>query len=279
MNHTFFITIAWNQKQVIGLQPISSADNKSIKLASSLKIKKFREDQGLFLVEGTRAVDEILQRPELLEVLLVSTDREQKTLISGLPAGKIVWVEPKLMGHFCTTENPQGIAAVVKKPSWSWINVTDSEGLLIYLDRIADPGNLGSILRSCWAFGVKGVLMSPGCVDLFNPKVVRSTMGAIIHLPVFVDVSSDAVRKLGEAGYSIMCTDVEQGRAYYKLDYKGAALIILGSEGHGVNEELKQESAQIINIPIEPGVESLNVAAACAIIVAEARRQHQEGVV
>ncbi len=260
------------------MQPISSADNKFIKLASSLKVKKYREDQGLFLVEGTRSVDEILQRPELLEVLLVSTSREQKSLLNGLPAGKIVEVEPKLMGHFCTTDNPQGIAAIVKKPSWSWIDVTGGGGLLIYLDRIADPGNLGSILRSCWAFGVKGVLMSPGCVDLFNPKVVRSTMGAILHLPVFADVSSYAVRNLGEAGYSIICTDVEQGRAYYELDYKGAVLIILGSESQGVSEELKQESAQIINIPIEPGVESLNVAAACAIIMAEARKQHQEGI-
>lgn len=255
------------------MQLISSADNKFIKLASSLKLRKYREELGMFLVEGARFVDEVLAQPELIEVILVRADRAEEIDLNRLPVKKTVLVDPRLAKHFCSTENPQGIAAVVRKPDWSWSQTMAEEGLLLYLDRIADPGNLGSILRSCQALGVKGVLMSPGCVDLFNPKVVRSTMGAILHLPCFTAVGVDEVRALSQAGYSLFCTDTEQGQPYYDVDYRGEVLVILGSEAQGVDRELRNECGLGINIPIEPEVESLNVAAACAIIVAEARRQ------
>lgn len=257
------------------MQFISSPDNKFIKLASSLKIRKYREAAGLFLVEGWRSVNETLTRRELIEAILAAADIREELDSNRLPDEKIMIVEPKLMKQVCSTDNPQGIAAIVRKPQWAWGQVSASGGLLVYLDRISDPGNLGSILRSCWAFGVQAVLMSPGCVDLYNPKVVRSTMGAILNLPVFSDVGPAELVVLKEAGFALVSTDVGGGQRYYDVDFRIPTIIILGSEAHGISRELKDISAIKINIPITPGVESLNVAAACAIIVAEARRQRQ----
>lgn len=256
---------------------ISSPDNKYIKLASSLKVKKYREATGLFLVEGRRSVNEVLSRPELVEAILAAADCCEEVDSNRLPADKIMMVEPKLLKQVCSTDNPQGIAAIVRQPHWSWSQINARGGLLVYLDRISDPGNLGSILRSCWALGVQGVLMSPGCVDLYNLKVVRSTMGAILNLPVFTDVGLAELALLQEAGFALTCTDTDRGQKYYDVDLKIPTVMIFGSEAHGVSGELKEISGIKINIPIEPGVDSLNVAAACAIIVAEARRQHQEG--
>ncbi|MEQ8200221.1 MAG: RNA methyltransferase [Syntrophomonadaceae bacterium] len=260
------------------MQFISSPDNRFIKLASSLKVRKYREATGMFLVEGWRSVNEVLVRPELIEMIMVTADRGKEVDISMLPGDKTMELEPKLLKQVCATDNPQGIAAIVRKPSWSWGQVTAAGGLLIYLDRISDPGNLGSILRSCLALGVKGVLMSPGCVDLYNLKVVRATMGAILNLPVLQDVGKEEVAALREAGYAIACTDADGGQRYYDVDLKAPTLVILGSEGHGVGDELKELSGARINIPVEPAVDSLNVAAACAIIIAEARRQRQESM-
>ena len=258
------------------MQFISSPDNKYIKLASSLKVRKYREAAGLLLVEGRRSVNEALTRPELIEAILAAADGSEAVDSGRLPDAKIMLVEPKLFKQVGSTDNPQGIAAIVRQPRWAWSQISTSGGLLVYLDRISDPGNLGSILRSCWALGVQGVLMSPGCVDLYNPKVVRSTMGAILNLPVFADVGQPELAVLTAAGFALACTDTERGQKYHDVDFKIPTVIILGSEAHGVSEELQEICGTKINIPIEPGVDSLNVAAACAIIVAEARRQRQE---
>lgn len=255
---------------------VSSPDNKYIKLASSMKIKKYRDDKSLFLVEGQRAVEELAARPDLIEIILVSPDHEKEAAAIIIPDEHKIMVETRLLKQICATENPQGIAAVVRKPTWSWTEIVARQGFLIYLDRIADPGNLGSILRTCWALGVDAVLMSVGCVDLFNPKVVRSTMGAILNLPVFTDIEGKLVEILGQSGYIIMGTDVSQGDAYNLVRYQKPSLIIMGSEGQGLGDEVKYLCHQYVNIPVKPGVDSLNVAAACAIIVAEARKQIQE---
>ena len=256
------------------MQFISSPDNKFIKLASSLKIRKYREAAGLFLVEGWRSVNETLTRRELIEAILAAADIREELDSNRLPDEKIMIVEPKLMKQVCSTDNPQGIAAIVRKPQWAWGQVSASGGLLVYLDRISDPGNLGSILEAAGLWRASGIDVAR-LVDLYNPKVVRSTMGAILNLPVFSDVGPAELVVLKEAGFALVSTDVGGGQRYYDLDFRIPTIIILGSEAHGVSRELKDISAIKINIPITPGVESLNVAAACAIIVAEARRQRQ----
>lgn len=258
---------------------ISSQDNKLIKLAASLKQKKHRDAQGLFLVEGCRAVAEALGKPELVQVVFQEEGMSEDNTIYAGTAGwpDCYTIDSRLMKHICSTEEPQGIAAIVKKTVWSWESTINSRGLLIMLDRISDPGNLGSILRTCWAFGVDGVLLTRGCVDPFNPKVVRSTMGAILNVPLFSDVSTAHCDNLKDIGYKFMSTDITGCDLYSSTDYSVPLVIIFGSEAQGVSDDLKKRCKIFTKIPMNPQVDSLNVAAACAIIVAEARRQiHRE---
>lgn len=261
------------------MKVISSPDNKLIKLASSLKHRKYRDAEGLFLIEGRREVEEALKRPDLIQTIFwdLSLTEDNSGYAAAARFPDVFGLESRLMKRICNTQNPQGIAAIIKKPVWSWEDVFAAGGLLILLDRIADPGNMGSMLRTCWAFGVEGVLMTEGCVDPFSPKVVRSTMGAIFNVPVFTDVSGGQLDLLPQLGYRFISTDMAGGENYYEVKYSRQSVVVFGSEAYGVSAELKKRCSLFINIPMNPGVDSLNVASACAIIVAEARRQDQEG--
>lgn len=257
---------------------ITSADNKYIKLASSLKQRKYREENQMFLVEGKRAVEEALAQAELVEVIFV--DEKLAGEYSGSDIGgckKLLQVETRLMRQVCDTDHPQGIAAILKKPVWPWERASAGRGLLVLLDHIADPGNMGSILRSCWAFGVEGVLLSPGCVDPFSPKVVRSSMGALLNVPVFSEVSATQLDALQGLGFWFLAADSGRGQPYYSIEYPEPSLLVIGSEAQGVSEAMKKRCQQFVNIPMKPEVESLNVAAACAIIMAEVWRQYRRG--
>ncbi len=257
---------------------ITSQDNKYIKWVAGLKHKKHRDEEKMFLVEGKRAVAEAFQRPELIEALLVeeSLVEEYQPSMAGLD-GQVYVISAKLMRYVCSTETPQGIAAIMKNPLWSWAEVAAGTGLLILLDRVADPGNMGSILRTCWALGVKGVLLTQGCADSYSPKVVRSTMGALLNMPVFVDVSDAQLELLQEQGYTFLCTDLNAQQNYYLEKYPDQSVIVIGSEATGASPELKSRCQRFIKIPMNSQVDSLNVAAACAIIVAEVAKQRSQG--
>ncbi|MDD3363679.1 MAG: RNA methyltransferase [Syntrophomonas sp.] len=258
------------------MKQITSQDNKYIKLAASLKQKKHRDEEKMFLVEGKRAVAEALQKPELLESIFVdeSLVEEYQEFVDLIPEAYMV--SAQLMRHICCTETPQGIAAIMKTPVWSWLDVVNKAGLLILLDQVSDPGNMGSIFRTCWALGVEGVLMTKGCADPFSPKVVRSTMGALLNIPVFRDIPDIQLDTLHEQGYAFICTDLNAENNYYSLKYPDQSIIIIGSEAIGASVELKRRCDRFIKIPMNPQVDSLNVAAACAIIVAEVARQSDE---
>ena len=257
---------------------IDSPENQTIKLASSLKQRKYREKFGLMVVEGQRSVQEVMARPELLQKILVDESLADQFHVPDLPSHiETCLLKPGLLKRISATENPPGIAALVKIPVWSWDNILKSR-LLLLLDRIADPGNMGSILRTSWAMGVDAILLTRGCADPYSPKVVRSSMGAVLNVPVFADVSGEQLDSLAECGFRFICTDVEKGQRYYKIRYQQPSILVLGSEADGVSEEIKSRCNDCINIPLQSGVDSLNVAAACAIIVAEAWRQQIESM-
>ena len=138
------------------------------------------------------------------------------------------------------------------------------------LDQISDPGNMGSIIRSCWALGVKGLLLASGCADPFSPKVVRSSMGGILNLPLIDNITDQELDLLVGQGYEFICTGMQNARDYYSVDLTGSKVLVMGSEARGVSQEIISRSGCMIKIPMKSKVDSLNVAAACAIIVGEA---------
>jgi TrmH family RNA methyltransferase len=228
----------------------------------------------MFLIEGRRSVEEALERPELIKAVLLDENLREEYFASSFK--ECYMLGSNLMKHVCSTENPQGIAAIMEKPTWHWNDFLEKAGIIILLDRVSDPGNIGSILRSCWALGIKGVLMTKGCADPYSPKVVRSTMGAILNIPLFLDLTQSQFDELQDHNYKFMCSDINKGEKYYSVKYDSKSVIVVGSEAQGVSDEVKKRCDRFIKIPMNPEVDSLNVAAACAIIIAETWRQCQE---
>ncbi len=258
------------------MKSISSIDNRVIKLARSLHHKKYREQENLFLAEGRRLVQEALARPEMIEVLFIKPD------LAGELADQLDFdcyiIDDRLFKHISTTESQQGMAAIVRKPVWELASLADNNHFLLLLDGLSDPGNLGSIMRTGWALGVDGLLLTADCADPFSPKVVRSTMGAIFHLPLVEAVSDRELDDFQAQGFELIATGLENAVDYYDIDMRGKKILVLGSEAHGVNAGIKKRCRQTSRIPINPKVDSLNVAAACAIITAEAWRQRKSSI-
>lgn len=260
-------------EQVKKMKSISSPENQVIKLARSLHHKKYREQEKLFLAEGRRLVEEALAMPNMIEVLFIKQDLASE--LADQQDFDCYIIDDRLFKHISTTETQQGMAAIVKKPVWDLDSLAAKNNFLVLLDRLSDPGNLGSIMRSCWALNVDGLLLTADCVDPFSPKVVRSTMGAIFHLPLVEAVSDQELEVLQRQGFELIATGLENAVDYYDIDMRGKKILVLGSEANGVNPGLKNRCSQTSRIPINPRVDSLNVAAACAIITAEAWRQRR----
>ncbi|HHW61841.1 MAG TPA: RNA methyltransferase [Syntrophomonadaceae bacterium] len=253
---------------------ITSKDNATIRLAQKLKMKKYRDREGLFFIEGRRSVEELVMSPEHIHTLFVQEGYEEQDFIRSF-GDQVCVLNEQLLNSIADTQNPQGFAAIAHQKKYDFQDMLDSSGFWVLLDRIADPGNLGSIIRSCWAFGVGGLLLTPQSVDPYNPKVVRSSMGGVLHLPIISEVDDEQVQSLQNHNWRFLCTDMQAMTPYYEADLTGKTILVLGSEAEGVSNKLKKICWNSLKIPINPQVDSLNVAVACAIIVAEAARQRK----
>ena len=149
----------------------------------------------------------------------------------------------------------------------------DRNACLFLLDQISDPGNLGTIIRTAWALDIDGILLSKGCTDPFSPKAVRASMGGILNIPVYTSVGLKELDSLKSAGYKITGTALNVRTSVFDCDYRQAQVIVIGSESRGVRPEIQRCCDKLIKIPINPAVDSLNAAVACAIIMAEVRKQ------
>lgn len=253
---------------------ITSTRNPKIKrIRRLLSDRRFRQREGAFVVEGTRWIAELIDWHGRSEMLLASeawlADREHAELLEVLDAPVYV-ADEKVMATASDTETFSGILAVLPiiEPAWP-----DRPTLLLILDRVADPGNLGTMLRTAAAAGVDGVLLSPGCVDAYNPKVVRATMGALLRLPVAL-VAWDEIRRL-TAGLNIWLAAAGGPVEYTSVDWGKPAALVIGSEATGVGPEALALGGRQVAIPMAARTESLNAAAAAAVMLFEARRQRR----
>lgn len=254
---------------------IKSRENKYLKQASKLKNKKHRAKEEMFIIEGPKMIEEALRHKGLLLRGFVDKEHEEEYhgLIEEMDETECFLLESKLMDSICDTRNPQGIAAIVKMPRWDLENIIGNSGFFVLLDHISDPGNMGTIIRTSWALGVDGVLLSEGCVDPFSSKVVRSTMGGIFNVPLFPDLTLDDIKSLKSDGYSLLCSSLEAKRSLFSVDFTKRKVLIIGNESQGVSNDIKELCDVIFKIPINTQVDSLNAAIACAIIVSEASKQ------
>ena len=254
---------------------ITTNQNKQVKRI--LKLKKSareRRKEKLFIVEGIRMFEEI---PE---------DRLYKTYVTEefLEAHRELFqkknpelVSSQIMKELSDTMTPQGVLALVKIREFHMEQLARNDALLLVLENLQDPGNLGTILRTGEGAGVTGIIMSRDTVDIYNPKVIRSTMGSIFRVPfVYADDMNEVIRFLKKNQITTYAAHLD-GTNYTKEDYNKGTAFFIGNEGNGLSRELTRAADHMIRIPMNGKVESLNAAMAAGLLMYEARRQREEG--
>lgn len=246
-----------------------------LKKLRGLRQKKHRDRQKLFLAEGIRLCEEALKSTVQIDALifypgLVAGERMQNILQgAGSKNVPVYQASEKEFSSISETETPQGIVMVVQQPSWNLDAITGQKhSLLLGLDAIQDPGNLGTILRTAEWFGVDGILLGKGCVDLYNAKVVRSSMGAIFHLPAFENINLDEyLPKLKKQAYRIVGTKAERVSDSQSGRTSEKQIIIMGNEANGLTASVTALVDDWITVSGKGKSESLNVAVATGIVL------------
>lgn len=223
----------------------------------------------MYILEGRNLVEEVLNSGQKPVYLVAEKQRLEhyQDLIAG--HSELPWYETdaRIMKHLSNTESPQGMVAVMHKPVYNLQQVARPGGMLLVLDQISDPGNLGTIIRTCWAFAADALLLTPGSVDPFNPKVVRSSMGGMLNVPIVEDVTPLQLEDLKSRGFRMMATSTGQAVSVYEADLNGSLAVAIGSEARGLSPQLSALCDATMTIPCQPGVDSLNAAVACGIIL------------
>jgi len=263
---------------------ITSQQNKLIKLAASLKLKKYRDELGLFIVEGVRLVEEAAHSNWLVETCIYTTEALQQErvqeLIRKLTAKncRMIQVSTMIYDKITDTQEPQGIMAIVQKHTYQLSAVLACGGkpFFVVLDGLQDPGNVGTIIRTAAAAGCTGVFLTKGCTDVFANKVVRGTMGSIFHVPIFEGMThSEIISCFATHKIEMLATSLESSNLYFTVDFNQSIAVVFGNEGNGVSCQLLEHSQDRLYIPLLGRVESLNVAASAAVILYEVVRQRQ----
>ncbi|WP_368489951.1 TrmH family RNA methyltransferase [Clostridium sp. BJN0013] len=254
---------------------IKSKDNLHIKEAKKLKEKKYRTQRKEFMIEGFRFVKEAIDSNFYISQIFLSENfinKEEKFFLEKNPKVKcpIYFVEDKLLRSISCTENPQGIIALVKNRG---LNVKDEQGFYILADKIQDPGNMGTIIRSAHAAGALGIITTKGTVDIYNEKTLRATMGSIFHIPIIQDENLEKVKSLKQTGFKVICSSLDADTNFYSMDLKGKIIIAVGNEGSGLGKDVKKISDIEVSIPMPGKAESLNAAVAASIMMFEVVRQ------
>ena len=249
----------------------------ALRQLAKLNHKKYRRAQRRFLIEGFHLVEEALGSDWRIEMVLmtptVALKETGKRLLERAEKKNVgvAGITETEAGKLSDTVTSQGILAVVQVKEYaieSFWSSPNRRSLIVALDGISDPGNLGTILRSCDWFRVDAVWLDPACVELYSPKVVRSSMGSIFHLPVLPDADLTAMLRLAKKnGSKVMVTAPMDGSPIPLAAYPERSVIVFGNEAHGVAAGIQREADQRISVPRFGRAESLNVAVACGVIV------------
>ena len=259
------------------MREITSKDNKIFRHALSLKTKKYRDRYGEYLIEGPNLLKEALKEEIDVEAVFVRpemTDEEAGIIEEGPELDRKTFIlSNRLFDELKDTETSQGIVTVVRKrqdPSPKG----RAGGNYVVLDRLQDPGNIGTILRTADAAGFDLAVFMKGTADPFSPKVVRSATGSLFRLPmVFVEDAEELTELVHSAGKRLIATAMDAEKAYYDCDLEKDAAIIIGNEGNGISPELMMRADEKIMIPMAGNTESLNAAVAAGILMYERIRR------
>lgn len=257
---------------------IESRNNSRIRILKKLKERKHRMREGLYLVEGFRLLEEAFKAGKKVEAVLYERGKEEELARYITPYAtdtEMILTENDVIRELSSTVHPQGIIGVLPLEDSSSKEIFFSDttkDILLYLDGLQDPGNLGTIIRSAHASGARGILLGRGTVDPYNEKVIRSSMGSIFHLPIYHQ-GEETLEKFLDAGYHLAVTSLLAKRTIFQEDLTGNLIIAIGNEGSGISEEIEEKADVLLKIPMPGGAESLNAAVAASIVLFERVRQ------
>lgn len=258
------------------MERIESKSNNFLKEVKKLKDKKHRTKSSSFLVEGLRFVKEAIESDFNVEALIISDKILDKFYDLGIDSielenTRVVNVSDEIFTTVCDTESPQGILAIVKNKA---LEISEENGFYVLADRIQDPGNMGTIIRTAHAAGALGVILTKGTVDIYNEKTLRSTMGSIFKVPIIEDNNLELTKSLRDKGFKLVTSTLETDNNFFDVNLKDNVIISVGNEGNGISEELKNLSDIAVKIPMPGNAESLNAAVAASIMIYEVVRQN-----
>ncbi|MCI8587598.1 MAG: RNA methyltransferase [Clostridia bacterium] len=263
---------------------ITSKENETIKYIKKLSEKKYRDEEQKYIIEGIKIVEEAIQEKAEIEKIIISeqnlaTNEMLKKIITKIEKYQekcscqceCIYATETIFKGLTQVINPQGIIAVVKKNSNTVIKY--DEDIIVVLDDIQDPGNLGTILRTVDSIGLKQLVVSKGTADVYNPKVVRSTMGAIFRVNVIEKENiKETIEEVRQNKYRLIVSSLQTENNIYDIDYN-RKIIVMGNEANGVRKEIQDMADEKVKIPMLGKTESLNVSVATGIILYEYVRQ------
>lgn len=254
---------------------ITSPQNPTIKFVRGLQaLRKAREAERRFVIEGPRLMEEALRArtPAQLVLYTLNLDERSRQAVGQMErlGAQVEVVSDSVMAAVSETEAPPGVVAVVAMPTFL---VLPNVSFALVVDRLGDPGNLGTVLRTADAAGVQAIFLLPGTVDPYNPKVVRAAMGAHFHVPIVEAHWESLAAQLG--GATAWLAEAHEGQPYHQVDWSGPAALIIGAEAEGPSAAARAFTSQRVHVPMPGRAESLNAAVAAGILLFEAARQRQ----
>lgn len=261
------------------MQRITSKENEFIKHVKKLKDKKYRDINNEYVIEGIKLVAEAIQEKAFIKQIILCDDCERnetisKDLMYEIAKYECIYVTQKIFKYLSEVQTPQGILAIIEKtPANTEIDYT--QDMIVGLNDIQDPGNLGAILRTVDSIGLKQILVSKGTADAYNPKVVRSTMGAIFRVKIIeCENLKQTLKEVKKHKFKIMVSSLQTDNTIYDVDYH-KKVVIIGNEANGVEKEIQEFADEKVKIPMLGRTESLNASVATGIILYEYVRQKQ----
>ena len=261
----------------ITMQKITSKENEFIKHVKKLKDKKYRDIEKKYMIEGIKLVAEAIQEKAPIKQIILCDDCEKneaipKDLMYEIAKYECIYVTEKIFKYLSEVQTPQGIIAIIERNNQDK-EIDYTQDIIVALDDVQDPGNLGTILRTVDSIGLTQILVSKGTADAYNPKVVRSTMGAIFRVKIIeCEDLKQTLKEIKKHKFKIVVSSLQTENTIYDINYN-KKVIIIGNEANGVEKEIQDMADEKIKIPMIGKTESLNASIATGIILYEYVRQ------
>ncbi len=259
------------------MQVISSKDNELIKHIKKLKDKKHRDESNEYIIEGVKLIEEAVKEKARIKKIIVCEDTTRTYeipthIMYEIAKYECVYVTNKVFASITQVTNPQGIMAIIEKGDTN-VQIDYTQDIIVALDDVQDPGNLGTILRTVDSIGLNQIIVSKGTADAFNSKVVRSTMGAIFRVKIIeVENLPQAIKEMRKHHFKLMVTSLQTENSIYDIKFN-KKIIVIGNEANGVSKEIQEMADEKAKIPMLGKTESLNASVAAGVVMYEYVRQ------